>query len=214
MSDMLVKLSRGRFYFDRRRVAAARRPCRRCCWSSWWSASARRCRARRAAGASTPRWRTSSCCSAFSTSRGGATGPAAAIIILQLACHPGVLAAVSPGLHVHLRAPHPPDLMGGIFLYGGTTGIMPCLIFDHFKYFLENNIFQHYNVWFISSIYFPYVMVHIYMYIGNGDLCPGVLYIASGPSSCRNRSQRIAALPVLIFYFEYSCSTLFTMIIL
>ena len=150
---MLVKLSRGRFYFDRRRVAAARRPCRRCCWSSWRSASARRCRARRAAGASTPRWRTSSCCSAFSTSRGGATGPAAAIIILQLACHPGVLAAVSPGLHVHLRAPHPPDLMGGIFLYGGTTGIMSCLIFDHFKYFLENNIFQHYNVWFISSIF-------------------------------------------------------------
>ena len=74
--------------------------------------------------------------------------------------------------------------------------------------FLENNIFQHYNVWFISSIYIPYVMVHIHMYIGNGDLCPGVLYIASGPSSCRNRSQRIAALPVLIFYFEYSCSTL------
>ena len=33
--------------------------------------------------------------------------PAAAIIILQLACHPGVLAAVSPGLHVHLRVPHP-----------------------------------------------------------------------------------------------------------
>ena len=55
---------------------------------------------------------------------GGATGPAAAIIILQLACHPGVLAAVSPGLHVHIRAPHPPDLMGGIFLYGGTTGII------------------------------------------------------------------------------------------
>ena len=55
--------------------------------------------------------------------------------------------------------------MGGIFLYGGTTGIMSCLIFDHFKYFLENNIFQHYNVWFISSIYFPYVMVHIHMYI-------------------------------------------------
>ena len=45
-------------------------------------------------------------------------------IILQLACHPGGLAAVSPGLHVHLRAPHPPDLMGGIFLYGGTPGIM------------------------------------------------------------------------------------------
>ena len=42
----------------------------------------------------------------------------------ELACHPGVLAAVSPGLHVHLRAPHPPDLMGGIFLYGGTTGII------------------------------------------------------------------------------------------
>ena len=47
-----------------------------------------------------------------------------------------------------------------------------------------------------------------HMYIGNGDLCPGVLYIASGPSSCRNRSQRIAALPVLIFYFEYCCLTL------
>ena len=57
---------------------------------------------------------------------------------------------------------------------------------------------------FISSIYFPYVMVHIHMYIGNGDLCPGVLYIASGPSSCRNRSQRIAALPVLIFDSVYN----------
>ena len=43
-----------------------------------------------------------------------------------------------------------------------------------------------------------------HMYIGNGDLCPGVLYIASGPSSCRNRSQRIAALPVLIFDSVYN----------
>merc|ERR1711978_236314 len=85
--------------------------------------------------------------------KGRSDRASAAIIILQLACHPGVLAAVSPGLHVHLRAPHPPDLMGGIFLYGGTTGIMSCLIFDQFEYFLENNIFQHYNVWF----YFIYL---------------------------------------------------------
>ena len=70
--------------------------------------------------------------------------------------------------------------MGGIFLYGGTTGIMSCLIFDHFKYFLENNIFQHYYLWF----YFIYLFslchgahTYVFMYIGNGDLFPGVLYV-------------------------------------